>query len=1167
MKLQSITLKGFKSFADATVINVHSGITAVVGPNGCGKSNISDAIRWVLGEQRPSAVRGGKMEEVIFQGSRDRRAVNRASVVMTVSNPNKTLPVAFEEVEIGRTVYRDGGSDYSINRSECRLRDVADLCRDTGLGANTYSVIENRMIDAILSNRAEDRRTLFEEAAGIGKYKDRRRGALRRLEQTEQDLMRLEDVIGEVETKVRSLSRQKGKAERYKNLRDRRLVVEVNVVRDEISLLQVRLQELDNTLQGEGDTAQDAISGLSVAEAVYEKLKLEEVSANRNTREAENNLDKVRLKLAQWERDLAVAEERRNYGERRLTQIGNAKSDRVSRMEVLISDKSKSEVSIGKQSEKLAGLRNELEIENQLAVELKTKVEDSTGKVQGADEQELNLAKRLALLTGELESTKGQLIEFERATIEVSRELTGAAEALTEIVSQGDLFENSVAPLEDALKLEEEQLGIVEQQLSDCKLSLQSSRQRYLDAVSAAGAVKAKFLALEEIEQKKEGIGDAVKACLDLRDHGVLGLITDFMEVAPEMDIAVESYLGAFCQAVVVENQNSVKTISHWFVDEWKGGGGLILLPCDREPQVSEGSLLQAISTKGRGAKWARSLIGSADILDASDSKIGLNRTTVSEGGVVMDPSGFVRIGSLSGDQGILERKNKISQLKSSLNSKETTVCEIEAVVLEGEKTLEDLEKVLEGKRNLVAEAQDALRRTNSEIQSQTTLRTTVDSHHEELVRRLEGTRVAKAKAAKRVIELECLKEDLDLEKISIGKNREFMVEGLENLQSDWEGYRSKENQLGVAIVRHEVEIRGLEEKLRDLKREESGEIERLQNLLLEETALQEEVGGALKLKEEGAVVMELLFQEDDQAKISVTETKIVLEEVEGDLQKVEKEVKAHRETERRTSDRRHTLELERQEVINRQDIISERLQSEWGRPSKVLLEEVDAIGTDSADLNTELEGIIAKLNRIGLVNMLAVEEHEEQSQRLSFLSEQREDLLDAKQDLTEAIRQVNETATNLFQEAFEEIRNNFQSTFNRLFEGGTADIWLSDPADSLESGIEIHASPKGKKTQRIELLSGGERALTALSLLFGIYLFKPSPFCVLDEIDAPLDENNIGRFIRLLEDFKEQTQFILITHNPRSIEAADWIYGVTMEEPGVSSIVGVRLEKDARSQ
>ncbi|MBH16281.1 MAG: hypothetical protein CME30_03250, partial [Gemmatimonadetes bacterium] len=442
MKLQSITIKGFKSFADPTIINIHSGITAVVGPNGCGKSNISDAIRWVLGEQRPSAVRGGKMEEVIFQGSRDRRPVNRASVVMSVSNADKVLPIAFEEVEIGRTVYRDGGSDYSINRSECRLRDVADLCRDTGLGANAYSIIENRMIDAILSTRPEDRRNLFEEAAGIGKYKDRRRSALRRLDQTDQDLIRLEDVIGEVETKVRSLARQKGKAERYKKLRERRLVVEVNVVRDEMLQVQSRLEELDSMLRGEGETAQDALSELNVAEAIYEKLKLQEVDAEREARNAEGILEKVRVKLAEWERDLAVAEERRSYGDRRLSQLENARTDHQDRKTIAVAEIDAVKETLKNQSETLLGIKDELKLERTQVSGLREEVENLGGAVQENEECELELARKLALLSGEIQSTKGQIVEFERVSMEISQELSGASNTLNEIVSQGDLFEN-----------------------------------------------------------------------------------------------------------------------------------------------------------------------------------------------------------------------------------------------------------------------------------------------------------------------------------------------------------------------------------------------------------------------------------------------------------------------------------------------------------------------------------------------------------------------------------------------------------------------------------------------------------------------------------------------------------------------------------------------------
>ena len=613
---------------------------------------------------------------------------------------------------------------------------------------------------------------------------------------------------------------------------------------------------------------------------------------------------------------------------------------------------------------------------------------------------------------------------------------------------------------------------------------------------------------------------------------------------------------------MVVESQSHVEEISRWFENQWEGGGGLILLPCDQVPEVGEGSLLKVISTKGKGGEWAESLIGSADILDTTSMPSGLKRTAVSPEGTVFDPSGFVRIGNIAGNQGMLERKSLISELQESLISEEKIVVGLSTSISEAEQQLGILEETLAVQRLAVLEAEDELRRTDTEIQNQMTRRTNADSYREEFVRRLEGIKVAKEKALKRTTGLQESRGNVQVEQDRIASSRESFTVKLQHLQNEWEASRARENQLEVSVARNEVEIQGLKDKQLNLNRERQEESQKLQNVLSEQAALQEEVRAARELKNEGSVAMEHLFIESDLAREAVIEKRNVLEGVEEALEKIENEVKSYRQKERSIADRRHTFELERQEVTNRQDIISDRLQSEWGKPVKTLLEEVESVDGESGDLNGELEEILAKLSKIGLVNMLAVEEHEEESDRLVFLSEQREDLINAKKDLLEAIRQVNETAINLFDQAFEKIRDNFSDTFERLFEGGTADIWLTDQADPLESGIEIHASPKGKRTQRIELLSGGERALTALSLLFGIYLFKPSPFCVLDEVDAPLDESNIGRFIRLLDDFKGQTQFILITHNPRSIEAADWIYGVTMEEPGVSSIVGVRLEE-----
>jgi chromosome segregation protein len=1022
------------------------------------------------------------------------------------------------------------------------------------------------MIDAILSNRPEDRRNLFEEAAGIGKYKDRRRGALRRLEQTDQDLMRLEDVIGEVQTKVRSLARQKGKAERHKKLRDRRLIVEVNVVRGEMLCLKSRLKELDTVLRGEGEIAQEALSSLSVAEAVYEKLKLEEVDAERGVGNAETALEKVRIKLVEWERDLAVAEERRSYGDRRLVQLKDAKTDHAERKTTLASEIDAVAENFKNQQQIVVGLKTDLSKESKLVGEQKAKLDELRKTVKENEKQELDLARKVALMSGEIESTKGQLGEFERAKLEIETEVSGASEALTEILSQGDLFENRMAPLEDQLKSSKEQLTPLAEKLEASRNALDSLRSKYLATVGSVSALRGELVALEDLEARKEGTDDVVRALLGLSDHGVLGVLMDFVEVPNNLNVAVESYLGPFCQAVVVENQDHVEEISRWFENQWEGGGGLILLPCDQVPEVGEGSLLEVISTKGEGGGWAKFLIGSADILDTTSLSSGLKRTGVSPQGTVVDPSGFVRIGNIAGNQGMLERKSLISELQQSLISEEEIVVGLSTSISEAEQQVGTLEEALAVQRLAVLEVEDELRRTDTEIQNQMTRRTNADSYREEFVRRLEGIKVAKEKALKRITGLKESRGNIQIEQDRIGSSRESSAVKLQNLQIAWETSRVRENQLEVSVARNEVIVQGLKDKQLNLNREQQEEDQKLQNVLSEQITLQEEVREARKIKDEGSVAMEQLFMENDLAREGVTEKRNILEGVEKALEKIENEVKSYREKERSIADRRHTFELERQELTNRQDIISDRLQSEWGKPVKTLLEEVESVDREAQDLNGELEEILAKLSKIGLVNMLAVEEHEEESQRLVFLSEQREDLLNAKKDLLEAIRQVNETATNLFDQAFGKIRENFSDTFERLFEGGTADIWLTDPTDPLESGIEIHASPKGKRTQRIELLSGGERALTALSLLFGIYLFKPSPFCVLDEVDAPLDENNIGRFIRLLDDFKEQTQFILITHNPRSIEAADWIYGVTMEEPGVSSIVGVRLEESDKT-
>jgi chromosome segregation protein len=473
-----------------------------------------------------------------------------------------------------------------------------------------------------------------------------------------------------------------------------------------------------------------------------------------------------------------------------------------------------------------------------------------------------------------------------------------------------------------------------------------------------------------------------------------------------------------------------------------------------------------------------------------------------------------------------------------------------------------EAEAALERARTVLLDAQDELRRASAESEAQVDQRVRIDTHRDELERQLEGTRAARVRAAERAKTAKEDRERLLAQESGTREAREASRSDLTVVQDEWEDARGEEARLAIQLARAEEEGKQVAQRVEDLTRDRGAQEQRLADLDAEEKILAGDVATAVELQEKGEKETERLFEEREGAGAVLDQKSTLLTRVTENLAEAERTARSLRSAEREAVDRRHKLELERQEVSGSIGLIQERLEGEWGRPIDRLLAEAETVEGSPEELQAELEDIVKQLERIGLVNMLAVEEHEEESVRLDFLTEQRDDLLAARDDLKAAIRKINQTAIDLFEGTFEEIRTNFRATFTRLFEGGEADIWLTDPGDPLESPIEIHASPKGKKTQRIDLLSGGERALTALSLLFGIYLVKPSPFCVLDEVDAPLDENNIGRFIRLLQEFKEQTQFVLITHNPRSIEAADWIYGVTMEEPGVSTIVGVQLHE-----
>jgi chromosome segregation protein len=1167
MKLRSLRVHGFKSFADSTEISFHEGITAIVGPNGCGKSNISDAIRWVLGEQRPTAIRGAKMEEAIFQGTVNRRPVNRGSVTMTVSNEDGSLPVAFGEVEIGRHVYRDGGSDYSINRSVVRLKDVVDLVRDTGLGANAYSVIENRMIDALLSDRTDERRALFEEAAGIGKYKDRRKAASRKLERAEMDLQRLEDVLAEVETKVRSLARQKGKAERYLELRARRLSVEVAVVGHQLRALGLRLEELEKTLAGEQQTNEGRVAEVRTAEARYEALRIEEVGVERERAAAAAALDEVRSELVRWERDLAVAQERASHADRRLGEIDGERSAAAERRDARTAEGDALAVEAGTLEAELAAARTEVEAAERKASEVRARLADARRALDQIETRERELSRRAAQLEGDAEAAAAQAAELGRRLDRLSSEADAASAALTDIATQGDLFSNRLDVLTTAVSDAQRVVAAHAERLEHERQELDVARAKEMELGAAASAIAGHVSALETMERDQEGLEPAVRGALALGRPGVHGVLADALQAPSSLGRAVEGYLGTLLRGLVVQDSQVARGLQEWFEREWKGGGGLVLLPLDRVPAARNGgSLLQQIDAVGPGAPWVRVLLGDVDLVDGAalfeqDATV---RVRLSSAGASTDATGVVRIGNPQGATGILERKERLRALRADSDVAAEAARVARRARDQAQGRVQSADAALEAARTALREAEDAHRRGRAEVAESVDRKQRMDRHKEELARQIEGTKAARSRALERSEAAKRERAALDTEDEQLRSARQSARAKLDQVQEEWDAARTEESRLTVDVARLEGQTARLAERLQAARTGAREAVARLDQLDVEERRLRTDLDAARELRARGEAATAELFQRRSEGEQTLRDKDQVVEAVRESLREAERKARDARAAERDAADLRHRLELERQDTRARIERIQERLEGEWGRSLDALMQEAAPIEEpfDPQALEQELKDLVIQIEKIGPVNMLAVEEHAEESERLRFLKEQHQDLVKAREDLRAAIRQINQTATELFLGTFQQIRENFRAVHLRLFEGGEADIWLGEDEDPLESPIEIHASPRGKKTQRIDLLSGGERALTALSLLFGIYLVKPSPFCVLDEVDAPLDENNIGRFLRLLDEFKRQTQFVVITHNPRTIESADWIYGVTMEEPGVSTIVGVRLEQ-----
>jgi chromosome segregation protein len=1154
VRLTKLELHGFKSFADATNLVFEPGVTAIVGPNGCGKSNVSDAVRWVLGEQRARLMRGAKMDEVIFQGSSARRPVNVAEVSLHFSNDEGILPVPFREVVITRRLSRSGDSDYFLNRAPCRLRDIADLLRGTGLGAGTGVVIESRMIDALLSDRPDDRRELFEEAAGVGLYRDRRRTTERRLEETTGDLQRLDDLINEVASQVRSLARQRKRAERHAEIMTRRFTVELSLAaremeawREELARLETRLGELRAQLPAAESSALDA-------EAARDQAHGARAAAEAQRNELSRLVSAQREQVQRIRGEMAVAEERQR----------NATARR---------QRAEAEATAGEQT------GAQIAAERQRAAEGRAREETELASAEAelARHQEAeNEARRLvAEARHAVESAERELRELQDRVRRVEHERERAVRELDEVRQRVDALAQEQAQLDDALGLarrEHDELQVevdaaqsaaatAASEMEDARAADRETRERetiaraeLFRADEALTALQGRVNALEQLERDRVGLAPAASRLLRERERfgegAVLGPVSDFIAADQDSALLVEKFLGNSVHAVLVRDRDVAEAIRVWHADA--NPGPLLLLPLDAEAadagdgQSGDG-LDAVVGAVGPGRGWVRTLLGRVHALNG--------------GSAFVDARGAVWLPGTTTGQGPLRRRAELTELRRELTTLESKRQEASRVAdAMRESVVASERRVLEATEAASVAQQQARQALERQTESgRRVARATREAQEAAALAERLGARAAELGDRQHALEADAaaLTERLGTHEQAIADARERagVAEGgqeeARELRGRWQVQQAETRaRVQMAVDRERrlsQEVSTATQRLAQLREE-------LSELAMSDSALAEQMASwTLDLETREATLS------DGEASLAAAE--VAVRSADDALTAADHAVSEHHRRLTAASDELHHAELRFTELSGRRTAIRERLEMEWKRPLEEMIAEVPPVDLDDDALRVEAAELRRQLEQLGPVNVLAIEEHDETMKRHDFLVAQRNDLAEAKASLLQAIKEIDATARELFLATFEQVRVNFREIFMSLFGGGECDLRLENPDAPLDCDIEIHASPRGKKTQRINLLSSGERALVALSLLFGIFLTKPSPFCLLDEVDAPLDDANVGRFVRMLNQFKSRTQFIVITHNPRTTtEAGDAVYGVTMQEPGVSSLVSVRM-------
>ncbi|MEQ9308089.1 MAG: chromosome segregation protein SMC [Balneolaceae bacterium] len=1170
MYISELNLHGFKSFAHKTKVSFDSGITSIVGPNGCGKSNIVDALRWVLGEQRPSLLRSSAMSNVIFNGTAKKKALGLAEVSLTFVNDKGILPIEYSEVTITRRLYRSGDSEYLINNTSCRLKDIMELFMDTGMGSDAYSVIELKMVEEILNDKNNDRRRLFEEAAGVTRYKDQRKKTLRKLDETKKDLQRVDDLLIELRKKARSLEIQAekaGKAKVYKDeleTLDKALTLhDFHKIQEELIPLQERISNAEKEKKEITKTATELESADEKSRAQLIEKERQQADAQRQVsqlynaiREADTNIRITKEKIENEKKVITEYSKDIEQGELDLKELMDLLSNSRTRLETFDEDLEKSEKTLEESKKKYSQIQQQYNRERHELYELEVQFSATNNELSQLQTKRIKIESRLENTEGDLERINDEIVDLNDEINTLNTEQGTIEGKLGNLVEERDELEKNL----EISREKREGFAEKQNELKDELRSLHSTHSSLLSEIRL----------MNDLANSNEAFPSSVKYLLENHrfDFKEMTTVAEVFNTDEKHAIALESVLGGALNFVILPTLDEAKQAAEALKKANKGRATFI--PLDKLSatyDVIDGGLFDHVKTKPQYSALKQLLLGNVLVFNSvEDAYKGLKKTKaigVTYDGEVINRNRFFKSGSKNKNTGVrVGLQDKIDRLEKEKIS----------VLKEIDKLSDYLKQIIEKYEKLdIASLSAGLKEKEQEVrrieQQQHSLSSKVQVYQKnitELVNRKDYLKSSEGTAQEELDSMQPKQKELQKKITELDALQNEKKDLLESLEEERGIAQSRYND---AQLKHQDLKNKVDNHQRDVKRAETG-IQSVQSRIENRTKLTEQSKKNIAESSTYVVRLEAELSTNQELKVEADEALQKAEDSaakqRGSINEIEKNLKEIRRQKEVNMELVHHLSMAKEKMEMQVQGLSDHIWETYG----ILMKQIEGVEMPSDKTPDEVKQRIGwlrqKLNNIGDVNPLAIEEYKEEKERLDFYEEQIDDLDKAEKQLLETIHEINTTATERFNDTFEKIRVNFQKVFKTLFfEDDYCDLLIEeDVEDPLEARIEIKAQPRGKRPSGISQLSGGEKTLTAIALLFAIYLVKPSPFCVLDEVDAPLDDANIERFAKMIKNFSAETQFIIITHNKKTMSKAEMMYGVTMPETGVSRLVGVKMDE-----